>query len=270
MTSSRYDTVNQDIIKLIKQEHKSKGTRFYGLGNLNKMKQLNDGGIKIANLIKEDAYLKDKKIRVWTGDTLTVASVFHTIADMPDCNSFYYIGAGGKVGTAVCEMLAKARPNMKIRVFSRNQVLDYANISYSTNLKEMTDYEVVLVGKILPNKMYEDAFNGVEQVRTRIMLDYTVPAMPIVAVKRQPSDIKHVRVGLLKTTLSNNPFLKGYYDICMSHPQNHIVPCHFGCLLNLINDRDSDEVGAICQKEVEQLWRMTLARGFSNAEIEIS
>eukprot|EP00522_Entomoneis_paludosa_P004575 CAMPEP_0172464882 /NCGR_PEP_ID=MMETSP1065-20121228/51825_1 /TAXON_ID=265537 /ORGANISM="Amphiprora paludosa, Strain CCMP125" /LENGTH=650 /DNA_ID=CAMNT_0013221241 /DNA_START=66 /DNA_END=2018 /DNA_ORIENTATION=- len=269
MTPSRYGDVNKDMIKLMRQEHKNKGTRYFGLGNLNKMKQLNDGGIELANMVKEDEYLKDKNIRVWTGDTLTVGSVYHTIADRSEIDSFYYIGAGGKVGTAVCQMLVKARPNLKIRIFSRHQILDHPNISYSTDLKEMAEYEVVLVGKILSGKMYKQALKGVADVRTRVLLDYTVPVMPIEAVQKHPAGIKQMRVGLLTTKQQNNPFLKGYYDICMSHPQNHIVPCHFGCLLNTTLQRETNEVGDICQKEVDKMWRLALARGFSNAELEI-
>mmetsp|Transcript_6173 Transcript_6173/g.8004 ORF Transcript_6173/g.8004 Transcript_6173/m.8004 type:complete len:650 (-) Transcript_6173:309-2258(-) len=270
MKSSRYNDVNKDIVKLIKKEHQKKGTRKFGLGNLNKMKQLNDGGIEIAKMVKEDEYLKDKNIRVWTGDTLTVASVYHIIADMPELQSFYYIGAGGKVGTAVCEMLVKSKPNIKIKIFSRHQILDHPNISYSTDLSEMADYEVVLAGKILSNKMYKTALKNVSgDVRTRVLLDYTVPIMPIEAIQKHSADIKHIRVGLLKTQ-TNNAFLKGYWDICMAHPQYHIVPCHFGCLLHTVCERETNEVGDICQKEVDKLWRMALARGFSNAQIEVS
>lgn len=268
---NRYDAVNKDIIKLMKKEHKTKGTRYFGLGNLNKMKQLNDGGVEIAKMVAEDEYLKDKNIRVWTGDTLTVASVYHIIADMPNVNSFYYIGAGGKVGTAVCEMLVKNNPNMKIRIFSRNQILKHPNISYSTDLSEMADYEVVLVGKILSNKMYKNALKDIptEQVRTKALYDYTVPVMPVHAIQSHPAGIKQIRVGLLKTQPSG-VFLKGYYDMCMSHPQYHIVPCHFGCLLNTTLQRETNEVGEICQGEVEKMWKMALARGFSNAQIEVT
>ena len=43
--------------------------------NLNKMKQVNDGGQLISDMVKADPYLKDKDVHVWTGDTMTAASV---------------------------------------------------------------------------------------------------------------------------------------------------------------------------------------------------
>jgi hypothetical protein len=229
------------------------------------MKQLNDGGVEMVRLLEADPYLKDKKIRIWTGDTMTVASVFHQIADIPNLDCLFYVGAGGKIGTAVCEMLVRERPNLKIRIFSRNKVLEHPNISYSTNLSEIAEYKVALVGKILSGEMYRKALDAVEECKTRFVLDYTVPALPIAALRKR--GIQHIRIGLLKTE-PNNPFLKGHYDLCMSHDENHIVPCHFGCLLNTIEGRETHEVGEIDQQQVQRLWKMTVARGFSNISID--
>jgi hypothetical protein len=187
------------------------------------------------------------------------------IADIPDLDKFYYIGAGGKVGTAVCEMLVQRKPNLKIRIFSRNQFLKHPNISYSDNLAEMVDYKVALVGKILSAEMYKKAFAGKDACKTRFVLDYTVPAFPILALTEK--NVQHVRIGMLKT-FPNNPFLKGHYDLCMSHAENHIVPCHFGCLLHTITGRETDEVGEIDQSNVEKLWQMAGARGFQNIHID--
>ena len=269
ITTSQYGTINKEIIDLIKQEHKSKGTRYFGLGNLNKMKQLNDGGQEIARMVKEDEYLRDKKIRVWTGDTCTVASVYHSIIDCKNLKSFFYIGAGGKVGTAVCEMLIKTRPNMKIRIFSRNKVFDHPSISYSSDLNEMTQYEVVVIGKFLSHEMYEKALPASCTVKTQMLLDYTVPATAIPPIQKHPANIQHFKVGLLKTDTSNT-FLKGYYDLGMGHPQNHIVPCHFGCILDAVAGRETDEVGDIYLDDVDRMWKITLARGFTNARLQLS
>lgn len=269
MSPKSYDAINKEMINLMRQEHIKHGTRLFGLGNLNKMKQLNDGGVEITKLVKEDDYLKDKNIRVWTGDTMTVASVYHQIADIPNLDKLFYIGAGGKIGTAVCEMLTRSRPNLKIRIFSRNHFLEHPNISYSEDLSEIRDYRVALVGKILSADMYNKAFQGDEPCKTRFILDYTVPALPITVLEERSEKIQHLRVGLLKT-FTSNPFLKGPYDVCMSHAENHIVPCHFGCLLNTVSGRETDEVGEIDQSNVERLWQMTLARGFKNTEINYS
>jgi len=264
MTTSSYDDIKREMLNLMRQEYEKYGTRYFGLGNLNKMKQLNDGGLEMVRLIEQDPYLKDKNIRVWTGDTMTVASVYHQILDIPNLDKLYYIGAGGKIGTAVCEMLVRERPNLKIRIFSRHAVLKHSNITYSNDLSEMAEYKVVLCGKILSAEMYRQAVSGVDQLQTRFLLDYTVPAMPVAALVKR--GVQHIRIGLLRTE-QNNPFLKGHYDFCMGTDENHIVPCHFGCLLNTIQGRETHEVGEIDQQQVERLWKMTIARGFENIKI---
>ena len=266
MSPKKYDAVNRDILLLMRQEYDKYGTRFFGLGNLNKMKQLNDGGRDIVRMVEEDPYLKDKNIRVWTGDTMTVASVYNQIADIPNLKSLFYVGAGGKIGTAVCELLVENLPHLKIRIFSRNHLLDHPNISYTSDLSEMGRYRIVVVGKILSEKMYDRALQVETALKTRFVLDYTVPALRITALEERPENIQHIRIGLLRTT-PNNKFLKGHYDLCMSHDENHIVPCHFGCLLNTINQRETHEVGDIDQDDVDKLWQMTLARGFRNIDI---
>ena len=115
--------------------------------------------------------------------------------------------------------------------------------------------------------MYKKALSGVDKVETRYILDYTVPTIPIAAVEKRPENIQHIRVGLLKT-FNNNPFLKGTYDTCMGHDENHIVPCHFGCILNTVQGRETNEVGEIDQKDVERMWKLTTARGFQNVTFD--
>jgi Fatty acid hydroxylase superfamily len=267
MTPKHYSGVNREILELMRQEYESHGTRYFGLGNLNKMQQLNNSGLDIARMVQEDPYLRDKKIRVWTGDTMTVASVYHQIADIPNLKFFYYIGAGGKVGRAVCELLVQTMPHLQIRIFSKNEVIKHPNISYSKDLSEMANYKVALVGKILSGEWYSKALRSKKDVATRYVLDYTVPALSIKAIEMRPEKIQHIRVGLLKT-YPNNPFLKGHYDLCMSHDENHIVPCHFGCLLNTLKQRETNEVGDIELDQVAEMWEMTLARGFRNIDID--
>ena len=102
METPYYSTaINQDTVNLICTQHNLKGTRFFGLGNLNKMKQLNDGGNVIVELIQKDSYLKDKGIRVWTGDSLTSASVYNQIAEIPSLTGIFFVGLNGKIGQAL-------------------------------------------------------------------------------------------------------------------------------------------------------------------------
>lgn len=270
---SHYDDVNAEIIQLIKDQYDECGTRYYGLGNLNKMKQLNDGGKLITKMIQQDPYLQDKNIRVWTGDTMTAASVYNQIVEIPNINDIFYIGANGKIGVAVCELIIKRHPNIKVKIFSsyqNNPALNHPNITYTTDLAEMLNYRVVVAGKIVPSHKYAKAFNQARKIRTvnqtRFVLDYTVPFIPI-NVKHFP-EIQHIPIGLLQVT--SKAFLRGHFDICMSHDQNHIYPCHAGCIINANEDRETDETGDIDIVEMERMWKKALNYGFQNRILDYS
>lgn len=265
---NRYDAVNKEIIQLIKTENKTCGTRYFGLGNLNKMKQLNDGGRVISEMVKADPELKDKNIRVWTGDTMTSASVYNQIVEIPGLKEVFYIGANGKIGTAVCQLILKNRPDIKITIFSSWQSMKHPNITYTTDLTDMLKHRVVVGGKILPGHKYAKAFKQAKETnmanKTRFVLDYTVPFIPI-DVKNFP-EIKHIPIGLLQ--VNSKSFLRGHFDICMSHDQDHIYPCHAGCIMNAYEGKEFDETGDLDLDEVERMWKKALNYGFQNTFID--
>lgn len=260
----RYDAVNKEIIQLIKDENEKCGTRYFGLGNLNKMKQLNDGGRVISEMIRADSQLKDKNIRIWTGDTMTSASVYNQIVEIPGLREVFYIGANGKIGNAVCRLILKNRPDMKITIFSSYQSMKHENITYTTDLTDMLKFQVVVAGKIIPGHKYAKAFNTAKATnmsnKTRFVLDYTVPFIPI-HVKAFP-EIQHIPIGLLQ--VNSKSFLRGHFDICMSHDQDHIYPCHAGCIMNAHEGKEEDETGDIDLVEVETMWKKALNYGFQN------
>lgn len=269
---SHYKGVNEDIVQLIKDQYVECGTRYFGLGNLNKMKQLNDGGRVIVDMINKDSYLKDKKIRIWTGDTMTAASVYNQIVEIPNIEDVFYIGANGKIGNAVCELITKRHPNIKIKVFSSYQGMDHPNISYTTDLTEMLNYRIVVTGKFLPSHKYAKAFSQAKKMnmvnKTRFILDYTVPFIPIKTKTFGYTEIQHIPIGLLQVT--SKAFLRGHFDICMSHDQNHIYPCHAGCIINASEGRETDETGDIDVLEMERMWTKALNYGFQNRIIDYS
>lgn len=260
--------MNDDIIGLIKDQYQKCGTRKFGLGNLTKMKQLNDGGVEIARRVKEDAFLKDKNIRIWTGDTMTAASVYNQIAEIPGINEIFYIGANGKIGNVVCEMLSKKLPHVKVRVFSSYHGMDLPNVTYTQDLTEMLKYKVIVSGKIIPSHKFDKVSKTASaenlECKTRFILDYTVPFIPI-RLKAFP-EIQHIPIGLLQVT--GKTFLRGHFDICMSHDENHIYPCHAGCIIATSEDRETDEVGDIDIVEMERMWKKGLNYGFQNRIID--
>jgi len=259
-----YDAMNQEILDLMRTQYKHCGTTKFGLGNWNKMKQLNNGGVEIAELVKNDEFLKDKNIRVWTGDTLTAASVFYQLMEFPEVREIFFIGANGKIGNAVCSLLLRERPEVKICILSKYRSMNHPNISYTENLQDMLKYQVVVVGKILPGRKYDTALSGSsDPVKTRLVLDYSVPFIPLHF--NQHPQIKHVQIGLLEST--DRSFLRGPFDVCMSHDQNHIYPCHACCIINTAEGRDTDEIGEIVLDDVKLYWEKALSYGLRNRDI---
>jgi len=257
--------MNQEILDVIKDEYEKCGTRYFGLGNLTKMKHLNDGGAVITEMIRSDPYLKDKNIRIWTGDSLTAASIYHQIIEIPNLNDIFYIGASGKVGTAVCSAILKTHPHIKIRIFSQYEALKHPNVSYTDNLKDMCNHKVVVVGKFLPHEKYLKALRGstAESRKTKFILDYTVPFTEINLKSHE--GVQHIPIGVLQ--LTNKSFLKGPFDICMNHYENHIYPCHVGCIINAVIGRVTDEVGDVSLEDMEAQWKRALQYGFQNTII---
>lgn len=259
-TPANYPAINREIVALMREQYKSCGTRYFGLGNLNKMKQLNDGGAVIAEMVKSDSFLKDKKIRVWTGDTLTTASVFNQMMAIPKLEKVFYVGATGKIGKAVCQLLLEK--GIKIRVFSSYEAVQHPNISYTKDMKEMSDYKYVLIGKLLKPSCYKDVLKKTSD-KHQVLLDYTVPFMPL----RGGPNQHHIQIGVLKAT--NDSFLRGHFDVCMGTDQNHIYPCHAGCIINMVEKREEDETGDIDLVQVNRLWKKALGYGLVNKEIDL-
>lgn len=283
MTPSAYDKINNDILELIRREYSTKNTRYFGLGNLNKMKQLNDGGVKITEMIEKDAYLCDKNIRVWTGDTLTAASVYQQALALPNLKKLFYIGGNGKIGVAVIQALVKK--NIQICIYSRYEGINHPNVKYTYDLNDMLEYDYVLIGKHTKRSLFEKVFKKV--TRPTYLLDYCVPFLcmtkdaPISttttnstsstddSVMSKPMKgsqlVSHIQIGVMKVT--NDSFLKGYYDVCMGVDQSYIYPCHMGCILNTAAQKETNEVGDIDLVAMDEMWERANKNGIINKEI---
>ena len=227
------------------------------------MKQLNNSGADIVEMVKNDLYLKDKNIRIWTGDTLTAASVYNQIISIPNATKIFYIGANGKIGNAVCHMLVKK--NIQILVYSKAELYNHPNITYTQNINDMANYKYIIIGKLLKSSIYENALNGSSITGTHYLLDYTVPFLPLKLKGKECYE--HIQIGLLKVT--NNAFLKGHFDVCMGTEENHIYPCHAGCILNMLDKRETDEVGDINLAEMDSLWAKANENGLINRTISL-
>lgn len=268
MTPSSYESINKEILTLIKDQHREHGTRYFGLGNLNKMKQLNDGGVIIADMIAKDEYLKDKKVRLWTGDTLTAASVYQEIISFPGgVDKIFYIGASGKIGHAVCKKLVQR--GIKITIFSKYVSFEHPLVTYTQNIQDMLNFPVTVVGKYLKPSLYAKAL-GTTSLTTKdiVLLDYTVPFLPLGAHKIISKRVHHIQIGVLKVT--NNDFLRGYYDVCMGLPQGQIYPCHAGCIINTVQQKESNEVGEIDVTEMDRMWAEANKAGLYNRDLVLT
>lgn len=266
-----YPAINREILTLIRREYETRGTRYFGLGNLNKMKRLNDGGVDISRLVAEDPFLKDKKVRIWTGDTLTTASVFHQLLAIPDLKKLFFIGGTGKIGVAVVQLLVER--GVEVRILSSYQPYLHPLVSYTTDMTEMLAFKYSVIGKPMNPAFYHkilslqsrsngSAVSSSDGSATRYMLDYSVPFTPL----EVRSGVRHIQIGVLQAT--NPSVLMGYFDMCFGLDQNHIYPCHAGCILNTIEKRERDETGEIDLGEIPRLWAMAEKHGLVNKDIK--
>jgi saccharopine dehydrogenase-like NADP-dependent oxidoreductase len=172
----------------------------------------------------------------------------------------FYIGAGGKIGNAVCKMLVKK--GIQVRIFSKYVGFTHDLVSYTQDITEMQQYKAALIGKLMSPKAYRKVLKNRGPLENRYMLDYTVPFMPLKTHK----GVHHVQIGVLKVT--NDSFLKGYYETGFGIGQGHIYPCHAGCILNLMMKRETDETGEINLDEIEPMWKEAKAYGLVNKVLD--
>lgn len=266
LSPASYSGINTDIVRVIEEQYLTCGTRYFGLGNLNKMKQLNDGGAAIVELVKACPTLKDASIRVWTGDTLTAASVYQQILAIPQLEELFYIGASGKIGIAVIRLLLER--NIRICAYSSYECITHPNIRYTQDIIEMSRYKYVIVGKPLKATLLKKAMHVRQSLKDlhvtdpQYLLDYTVPFIPLKFEDFGDTFFRHVQIAVLK--VGNDEFLRGYYDVCMGTSQNHIYPCHAGCILNMIIGRETDETGDIVIAEMDKIWNVAVKNGLGN------
>lgn len=277
---SRYRFVNKDIVKLIKDQNKAYGTKCFGLGNLNKMKQINDGGKLISEMVKADPYFEGKGVKVWTGDTMTAASVYHQLIDLPDFDmleSIFFVGANGKIGNAVCKQLLISHPKLKFEIYSLAHTLDHPNVTYTSELGHLLNHKLVVLGKQLSHKKYAKALAPARGASTkkseltpykcRLILDYTVPYMPIDL--KGFKNIDHRQIAILETSPNSSNFLKGHFDIGFGLEQHEIYPCHAGCILNTLYGRETNEVGEVCVNDMMTMWKRGMEQGLRNKPLKV-
>jgi sterol desaturase/sphingolipid hydroxylase (fatty acid hydroxylase superfamily) len=239
----RFNAINNDLLDVITAEYNTNKTMRFGLGNLNKMKELNNGG---AELIGR---LPSPDILLWTGDSMTCASIYNYIIDN-EIDNIFYIGGTGKIGQMVCKLLAKH--NIRITLYSANidranEIVRYNAACYTTtdDLANIDKYTNIFIGK-MTTKL---------NVKHKNIYDYTVLFIPI------PNN-NHIQIAIIKNS-SNS--LSGYYDMCFGLSQTHLYACYCGCIINFIEKRDKHEVGDIEEQDVIDVWNAAKKLGFDNA-----
>jgi hypothetical protein len=232
--------INTQLINLITTEYNN-GTKCFGLGNLNKSYFLNNGGLDLIDHIPKD-------VKLWTGDSMTCASIYNYIIDKKIDNIFF-IGGTGKIGKMLCKLLLKK--NIKITCYTElnNFNMKHNNLKITANISDIDTCDNILIGK------YFDI--NTLNLKDKTIYDYTVPF--ITYTNATKNNIKHVQLGVLKVP---DQLLSGYYDICFGLDQNHIFACYAGCLINFITNREKNEVGEISESDVMDVWAEAQKLGF--------
>jgi len=189
---------------------------------------------------------------------------FNQLMEFPEVREIFFIGANGKIGNAVCSLLLGKRPEVKICILSKNRSMNHPNISYTENIQDMLKYQVVVVGKILPGPKYILLLSGSsDPVKTKLVLDYSVPFIPLHF--NQHPQIKHVQIGLIEST--DRSFLRGPFDVCMSHDQNHIYPVMRAVSLTQPRQETQMKLEKYSSDDVKLYWEKALSYGLRNRDI---
>ena len=255
-----YEMINKNIIQLIKKYNIENKTRYFGLGNLNKMKVLNDNGKLIIEQLKQENI---NNVKILTGDTMTVACLYQNLTILKNVYTFYYIGGTGKIGKALTKLLAE-KQLYTICIYSKSRdnyeklvenILPYFKnkITYSDDLNDIRKYSHAIIGKLL----FEKEIEIIKKTKYLLHLyDYNVPFIPIEHPK-----IFHTKIGILEN--NNQKVLDGYFDINLGLNQKQIYACYAGCLLGFISKRETHEVGDINLDEINHYWELGQKYGFT-------
>ena len=279
-----HNRINSNIIQYIRKQHIRYGTKYFGLGNLNKNKNLNDCGRQIVDM------LSNENVVVLTGDTCTTACIYHSLLAL--CNKvdsfstmstttadtttttissspqqrIFFIGGTGKIGCAVSQLLVN-RNGFELTIYSRSRsrfdeiaacMIDADKrhlLKYSDDIKDMHNFENLVVGRLLTHAEIAE-FNKV--VKDTNIYDYNVPFVPL--ANNKSKHILHKRIGVLRC--GNRSMFQGAYDISFGLPQHQLYSCYCGVLLGVLNERETNEVGEIVIGDIDKTWEEVGRHGF--------
>ena len=255
------EKINNDLVRTIVSMNRDNRTKFFGLGNLNKLYSLNDGGKNLITKLK--GHQGSDQIRILTGDTMTTASLYHSLRG-ENVDRFYFIGGTGKIGKALTKLLIE-RNNIEICIYSSsyerfNEIKSSigknleTKIMLSKDIEEIEKYSHVIVGKQLSEKERSVLIRLQKKVT---VYDYNVPFFPI----RKNHHITHKQIGVMRH--SDKKILNGYFDASFGLDQGEIYPCYAGCIIGFIGNRTTDEVGEIDINAIDHYWEMGKKYGFS-------
>jgi len=259
LQNKRSGFINGKIIGIIMKMNLQNGTQYFGLGNLNKMKTLNDGGVELASSLNH----YNSNIKILTGDTMTVASIYHSLLSK-NIDNIFFIGGTGKIGKALCTLLIN-RNCKTICLYTSNskrfqEIKDtlspelHNKLTFTSDLKDISKFTNIIIGKQLQTEEIKQLKQNDKQSIT--IYDYNVPFIPIMQ-----HNIKYIQIGILEN--KNKDILDGYFDISFGLKQRQIYPCYAGCLLGFMDKRDTNEVGEINIEEVDYYWRLGEKYGFT-------
>lgn len=127
--------------------------------------------------------------------------------------------SSGKIGAAVCKLLLQ-KGDVEICIFSSFASIVHPRVKYTQDISAMSSYKVVLIGKALKPSIYRKALANAAPLEggMQYLLDYTVPFFQLVEKGSvAAAKVRHTQIAVLKVT--NQKFLKGYFDVCMGTSQ---------------------------------------------------
>lgn len=225
------------------------GVQVIALGALNKNEAMNGGGVLFTQK------LKNLKVRIVHGNTLTTAVILHGLHK--DVTEVFLTGATSKIGKAIALYLCRKRVRVLMLTASKerfNAVVSEAALEFRDYLVQVTGYKAGknckawILGKWAGYGDQRWAPPGTH------FHQFTIP------------EIFHFRKDCTYGALAGlllPPDVKGMNTCEYTMPRRTIHACHAGGLIHCLEKWKEHEVGGIDVDRIDIVWDTAMKYGFS-------
>lgn len=244
-----FDKINKLLEETILEADR-KGVKVITLGALNKNEAMNGGGTLFVNK------LKDLKVRVCHGNTLTTAVILHELPE--DVTEVFLTGSTSKIGKAIALYLCRKRVRVLMLTASEERfdaVMKEAPKDCQQYLVQATKYQAGqncktwIIGKWAGYQAQQRAPPGTH------FHQFTLP--PILHFRQDC--VYHDSVGIRLP----EHLVQGVNTCEHTMPRYVVHACHAGGLVHALEGWQHHEVGAVDVTQLDVVWEAAMKHGLT-------